>query len=607
MYQEFFINKQSGTYAETLEAFGVANLIAEILKRHQLKGITVTFEDKGIYYLVSTNKTITEEMLTTLTYFQVVKFVKKEATQIVPDGILDYFDYPNQKAELDKYKKRFEEIEKNKELNQEKKRKARKALSEEKDNQFNGAIDAAFDVYREIIKNPYVSFSKLFDNFHLNQAQFPALIREILSFYAQKPSIKRTFKLPEEKPTAQQLFNPNQGKGLNKNKANNISMGNLDSNWISETMKTSGAFSMMICQYVKVGSTYDLKLFVPDFHNITLSEAKNLVIKFKQNLKSTSAVKLDILNILDFTNKFILETPQYKGGKVRNTVKGFHSVYQKDLGQNKAVANIAFINTPDFVEYQTEEEGHDWTIILEHQRSIISNIDELGDAIQGLQSYRNFLGSVGNSALHHFSKFSFWYAAYLMQALAKKKFARCFSTEILNKFYTNMDNRLSKIINDEGFLAVAGAIRNSTIRLQIKSRFQETHKKFEIRYGFAQELINKSKSKDDLVKFMGNFLAKYNSETAKHKEKNAQILFRPNIRKEDEEKFFLLLDEHPPHLVGSLLASFGFALEKYDAKSEEQIVKLQEEAAKLGYQLVKIEEESANAATEQNDENLENE
>lgn len=126
------------------------------------------------------------------------------------------------------------------------------------------------------------------------------------------------------------MYNPNQGKGNNKQKANGFDMSKntIQSNWISETMKISGATSFMICQYVKVGSTYDLKVYVPEFNEIGLSEAKKMIFDFKKYLKSTSPIKLDVLNSLDFTINFIKNTPEYTG-KVRKTLKGFHSVYQK--------------------------------------------------------------------------------------------------------------------------------------------------------------------------------------------------------------------------------------------------------------------------------------
>lgn len=592
MYQSFSIKKQTGTYSETLEAFGVANLISNIFLNKNIQAIQIKIEDKGTNYLVTSNKPITDEILNNISYFLVIKFIKKELTQIIPEDISvnGYFDYPKNKAIQDDFKERYKQIEKLK--TEEAKRQAKKVLNEEKLLEFGNKIDIEFDVYREIIKNPYASFEKLFYNFYKNQEHFQVLIKEILNYYTEQKTSKKSFKLVDEKPTSQQLYNPNQGKGLNRGKANNATMSNLNSNWISETMKTSGALSFMVCQYIKVGSSYDLKIYVPEFNNILLNEAKKVVFNFKKHLKSTSPVRLDIINILDFTEKFIKETPEYNKGKVKNTIKGFHSVYQKDLGQNKAVANIAFIQTPDFVEYQTKEQGIEWIEILNQQKAIISNIEELGDSLQGLQSYRNFLGSIGNTALANFFKFSYWYAGYLIQKLAgNNRFIRIFKIEHLNKFYINMEPNLNEIIENEGFQSVATAIRNSTIRLQIKSNFQNTHQRFEIKYGFVQELQSKARAKNELAKFIGNFLGKYNAETARYKEKSPNVVYRPNVRKEDEDKFYFLLEKYSncSGLIGSLLASYGFALEKYEESDIDKLEKLQKEAEKLGYELVKVE------------------
>ena len=565
MYKGFYINKQSGTYSETLEAFGVANLVAEILNRNNINGYKVTIEDLGLQYLVHSNKEITEEHIGNLTYFQVLKFIKKDAQQELPADILSYFDYPVNKAIQDEYKAKYAQIEKLK--SEDAKQQAKKVWNAEKLSEFGKRIDSEYDVYREIVKNPYASFSNLFNNFYSHQDRFPDLIRSILNYYNQQTQVKQNFKLTDEKPTALQLFNPNQGKGLNKNKANNVSMGNLDSHWISETMKISGAFSFMICQYVKVGSGYDMKVYVPEFNEIGLSEAKKMFLDLKKYLKSTSPIKLDILNSLDFTINFIKKTPEYTG-KVRKTLKGFHAVYQKDLGQNKAIANIAFINTPDFVEYSNKEEGNEWVEILQQQRNLISNIEELGDSIQGLQNYRSFIGSIGNSALEYFSKFSYWYAGYLMQKLTGgNRFdrVRAFKMDHLTKFYKNMDTKelmLSEIIQDEGFKAVAQAIRKSTVTLQYTPKDQ---RKFEIRYGLAQQLRSKAKSKEDLATFIGEFVGTYNAETARNAEKNGGKPIRANVKDEEQIRFYTLLDKHPARLIGALLASYGFALNKKDA------------------------------------------
>lgn len=567
MAKAFYIKKQSGTYSETIEAFGVANLLDEIFVRNKIKGALITLKDLEHSFLIETNKDVTDDLINNLSYFQIIKFIKKDAAQEIPVGINDYFDYPKQKVIQDEYKEQYKQAEKLK--SEAEKKKERKRITEEKLSEFGKRIDAEFDVFREIKGNPYASFSKLFENFHLNQDNFKELISSVLKYYEIGVLIKLNIKLADDKPTAQQLYNPNQGKGLNKGKANNISMGNLSNHWIAETMKISGALSFMVCQYVKVGSGYDLKIYVPEFNEITLREAKGLTKEFKKYLKSVSPVKLDIINSLSFTTQFIKRTPEFTG-KPSKTIKGFHSVYQKDLGQNKAVANIAFVATPDFVTYSTKEEGHKWIEILDHQKALIANIEEQGDAMKGLLTYRNFLGAIGNASLNYFNDFSFWYATYLMQKLTKgNHFVRTFKIEDLNKFYNYMANndlKLTEIIQNEGFLAVAHAIRKSTVLLQYTPKDQ---RKFEIRYGLAQQLQNKSKSKEDITTFIGEFVGIYNSETARNAEKNGGKPLRANVKDSELLQFYSLLDQNSPRLIGALLASYGFALNKRDAPQNE--------------------------------------
>jgi len=572
MYKEFFIYKQSGTYSETLEAFGLGVLLNEILKRLEVPNRKIVIEDLGFQFKINSSHEISEEMLEKLSYFQIIKFIINKADAPIPEGLskTDCFDYVTQKNELDFYKTEYESIDKSKVLNSEKKKTAKQELSRQKHSEFGLKIDAEFDVYREITRNPYPSFLKIYQNFHQNKDTFSVLIKEFLNYYSGLPFGKHSFRLEESKPTAQQLFNPNQGNGLNKPKANNATMGNLNSNWISETLKISGALSIMSIQYVKVGSGYDLKIYVPDFKNIQLNEGLKLITEFKRNLKSVSPIKLDILNIIDFIIKFIELTPEYKKGKVKNTISGFHSVYQKDLGQNKAVANIAFINTPDFIEYSSRLEGREWIEILRDQRNVISSLEELGETIHGLQNYRNFIGSTGETALRYFSNFCYWYSSYLIQSLDKEKFyVKPFQIETLNKFYTNMNTNelnLTSIFENEGFKAVASAIRKRTVILQYTPK---ENRKFEIRYGLAQQLQNKSKSKEDLATFIGELIGTYNSETARNAEKNGGKPFRANVKDEELIMFFKLLDSYQPRLIGALLASYGFALNKKEAPKNE--------------------------------------
>lgn len=187
MYKGFYINKQSGTYSETLEAFGVANLVSEILTRNNIKGYKVTIQDLGLRYLVQSNKPIIEEYLDDLTYFQVLTFIKKDTQQELPSGIISYFDYPESKAIQDEYKAKFAQIEKLK--SDDAKKQARKDLNNEKLSEFGKRVDSAFDVYREIQGNiNYPNFLSLFNNYSDNKENFKHLIKLIFRNYVEKAS-----------------------------------------------------------------------------------------------------------------------------------------------------------------------------------------------------------------------------------------------------------------------------------------------------------------------------------------------------------------------------------------------------------------------------------
>lgn len=577
MYKEFSIAKTSGTYAETLETFGLANLVDEILQRTSTSNRKVNIFNKGTYYLIVPSQPITEEILSKLSYFEIIKFLKNKFDTPVPEGIgSDYYDYPEQKKEFDAIKVTRNKISLDKKIKSEEKKEKLLALNKQYESEFGKKLDEAFDVYKNIISNPYISYVKIHSNFHNNQNNFQELLKEILDFYTATPNglkkQRRTFTI-QEKITAQQLYSPNQGKGLNKNKADNANMTNLDGHWVRETMKVSGALQMMICQYVKVGSGYDLKIFVPEFNQILWAKSKELMIEFKRILKSTSPVKLDILNVLNFTINFIQRSEEYTG-RVKNSINGFHSVCQKDLGQNKAVVNIAFLETPDFVTIDSKEQGGRWIEILNSQKSIINAIKEQGDAMQGLLAYRNFLSG---SDLQSFFRFCNWYSAYLMQALDKEQYyVKPFKIETLTLFYTNMDNdnlKLGEIIANEGFKAVAQAIRKSTVTLQYTPKDQ---RKFDIRYGLAQEIQSKSKSKVDFATFLGDFITTYNAETARYVEdqmkkgvKKDNIQHRAFLKDEELIQFYSLLDQFPSRLLGALLASYGFSLKAKEIKSNE--------------------------------------
>lgn len=561
----FKVLKETGTYSELLETYGLANLLHKIFNAVNLSDTEIVIADKESYFEVSTEIDITDDVISKLKYFPLFKYIKPKADFDV-SNYPDYYDYPKQKEwkneKQDLLKKAYtikDPQEKRNEIDR-----VNKIYDTEKHR------DVEYDVYSEIIApNNFSGFDKLYSNIKDNCENFSTLIKFILDHYQEGKTSKvpKDLTINESKPTALQLYNPNRGKGLKADKANTITGGNFKLSWISETMKISGALSDMVCQRVKVGSNYDLKVFVPEYKQLNYAKKYDLIPKFKKYTKGNTPIKIDVLYILLLT-KLLIENMEFSGRrrKIKDIVTGLYSVYQKDLGQNKAVVNIGFIQIPDFIEITCKEDVQEWAEILQEQMTIIGKMKEEHDATPGLMMYRNF---ISGSNVYDFFKFSYWYADYLTSQLSKDNKPRAFTINTLNKFYISMDNQeisLKAIIENEGFKAVAEAIRKSTVSLQY---LQKDRRKYEIRYGVAQALQTKSKTKTDLAEFIGDFISLYNAETSRKAEKDDRI-FRKNVREDKLSQFYELLDNHSSKLIGALLASYGFALPPKEQSTDDE-------------------------------------
>lgn len=561
MYSIFRVKKGTGTYSDTIEAFGLANLLNEIQNRVELSRPKLWLEDKGLYYEITLQPEMHIEQIKGLTYFPFFQYAIRDSSETFEEN---YFDYPKQrdlkKERQELTQKAYKEFAGKDKTDQLKQRlmEIERIYSEEK------YISPQLDVYSQITtNNNFEVFKKLYNNLSLNKAAFPNLVKTILDYYSDKPIDIDTNTLNSfnDTVTALQFYNPNSGKGQNRPKATGAGAKGVNLNWISETMKISGALTNILCQLVKVGSSYDMKVIVPDFKKAEYNKQKQIVLAFKKNIRGNSPLKVDILNLLIVNKQLIENTDEFKGFKAKNILTGLHSTYQKDLGQNKAVVNIAELQTPEFIEFNTEDEAKDWVEFFKEQINIIGSIEELGDATQGLIAYRTFLTS---SHFQSWTKFIFWYAEHIMSNFSKNKYAIPFKVTSLNKFLkstTMSDLKISEIISNEGFLKVAYAIRKSTVTLQYTPKDQ---RKFEVRYGLAQTLQNKSKSATDLAEFIGEFIATFNAETARYAEKTGTVL-RANVRENELNLFYGLLDKYSSKVIGALLASYGFALTDKEA------------------------------------------
>ncbi len=182
MYRTFNIQKTDHTYANLLEAYGLANLINQIDRNRSIK-----IDDKDHQIILTLDRPIEKERLSNITYFQVVKFIKNKPATKEPEGIgKDFFDYPQQRDFRKARREEMDKAYKDKELKKIGGGLDKRLKEIEQKYEHNEGIpwQQEFDIYSQMISNPYSAFNKLYNNLALNKEQFPLLIGTIFQRYS---------------------------------------------------------------------------------------------------------------------------------------------------------------------------------------------------------------------------------------------------------------------------------------------------------------------------------------------------------------------------------------------------------------------------------------
>lgn len=176
MYNNFKVVKEAQTYADTLEAYGLAHFVSKTLSGQSHK---IIIHDKGSYYEIVSSKPITKDILDGLNYRFVIPFLKKDETTPPPN--YDFYDYPLQR---DLRKERKKEVEKAvKEYKAEELKKRLKEIAEKYKSEGSVALRDEHDVFAQLVSNPYATYSKLYNAFNDNQAYYKELVKVVLNEY----------------------------------------------------------------------------------------------------------------------------------------------------------------------------------------------------------------------------------------------------------------------------------------------------------------------------------------------------------------------------------------------------------------------------------------
>ena len=578
MYQRFyFIDKSTGTFADVLATYGLAKILDRILAQALGEGARrrVWIQDAGPYYLIELDHVLKPEWVENCDHFTPAAYVKTSKTIVPPEGS-SVRDVDETWEQFNRYRERRENS-----------REALEHMAEDARRQLDdGQLRhdwsvvvllgtqqmQALSTYNQVVHQWFLTQDYFTVNLQtlLHMCATPYTdMGEVADMWRRKVNITGV----KHEMTAIQLLNPHQGKGLNRPKANSLTMGNEKSFWLLEYMKAVGLWIGAAPRTVQ--GSKDRKIYVLAPNRITLGAHQAVFETFSERLWSETVVKMDCMSALLYVETLLeySEAGQYNeldfdGYGPENVVTGFHVTQYKLLSANAYTAmNLAFLGLPAWTgDVQNPKKISDLQKVIREHKAIIDSINENHSAGYNLlQYYRDFL--LGGR-WEDFFKFAAGYSHYIISQLARAQhWIPSFTTQNLRRLIMATNEHLNSIIENIGFQNVAYAIRRSTIIPQGRKAKNEENL-YQIRYGLGMDLKRKATVRDDFVIALADFMQSYNQE-------NNQVLERQNrqmrrdLRTSDIQDIIKLVDTFGAEVVANLLVAFGYAREPREETNAE--------------------------------------
>lgn len=597
----YYVDKQTGTFADVCAAYGLAVILDGVLERAlgTQADRAVRIADMGSTYAIALTPPLQEEWVEQCSFFAPIPFICTEKTKLKMSKGIFNTDYSAEKARNDEY------------------RQLRKTLREtmQSDSSIESEAQAALNaakphpdwpVWAKINQMSAINaYNDAVTNWFANQGQFSQLLKLLLMIHSKTPNamkeseaewtarLRKNGKKDKTKQktspkkgdriftgktnlTLLQVWNPSAGKGQSTPKANRLVMDNVNGFWLCEYLKMVGFYYCAVPRSVLAGQSggkppKDRKTLALSPVSITLSAHRAIFERFRETLSSNSAVKLDILAALHYTDCFLkyCEAAQSNdlavqlwGNAPENFVAGFHSAFYKDLGNSLAVMNLSFINLPHWMKVSDADGVRGYTAVVAEHINIIRNLkqsanpaSEGGEELSLLSRYRDFLSANDVVALLDFTAD---YAGYLMSALERKKFwVKPLRQSNLEVLLMSSEPKLKPIVENQGFQNVARAIRQSTVTLQYLAKSGQ--RLYDVRYGLGQELKRRANYQQEFIVALGDFLQSFNAENARVAEVSPEQHWRRSVRENDIAEVVRLVDEHGAPVIAHLLLAFGYA------------------------------------------------
>lgn len=568
--KSFVVLKKTGTYADSSAACGLAVLLRLLTDQ------TPVIRDKGPHYEVELERAVDLDKLdyARLQHTPGYRFAKTAGEKDVPSDA-DVYDLASEES---KYQAWLAD-------QKAKKTKAKaqvKVTAATEGGEAMLDVDPDYPLYRQLsfLQALGGSYNGLFIAIReADRDEFAASVRRKLEAMAQglDPAKEETPFTFKARPV--QAFNPVVGKGVNRPKPDGAPVLNLNENytdWFDEWLRYAGTSVVATAK----GIGKDIKFAALSPANMRLESVRKVLRPDFLSVSSRvwSSSQLEIQGCLEVA-KSLVEKSGLLGGDSQWTIEGFtprdlvsglHTAYFKSLGQGRAVSNISFIGLPGWFPVKDAESARDWLEILNEHIELVRYLrEDRSEEYSLLSTYRDFLGGHSVSC---FLEFAAAYGAYVLSSRVSDKPVKQMTVGNIRKLVVNMEKRYAPILENDGFRAIARAIRLATVTEQFHA--SKNDQQYEIRYSLLHDLRRAARFKDRLLQTVTDFIGAYNAENARTQErlagrKGAGVRLRPRVTTEELERFVELLDGYEPETVGYLLIAYGSAREPQESTTAE--------------------------------------
>lgn len=624
MYQNnYFVSKSSGTYADTLAAYGLAAVLAEVLQQARGRGrrFDVTLSDAGPYYQISLQGgPLTEAEIEKCQYFsapgdtgffitsspkskkeggdegdeklgkkrksakpKAKKETKPKPAPVVPDGVktenVDAMwdrvrQFSARRSELRDAGIRGTDLE-----NQ---------LKDSEPPPYWPVVTWIGD-YRMQAEGGY---NGLLEQWATSRKHFIENLKTLLALHtlpdAEVGDLAEAWgeatghtRRSEREVTAPQLLNPHKGKGLNQPKPNSVVQGKArDCFWLIEYLRACGLWLASAPR----SASGERKTYVLSPLKLTLADHAKVFREFSRRLwnqaqRDQTSLKLDITSVLLYLETLLDYSEAAQKGTDDNdfgvkfdtgfgpeqVVSGLHVVQFKLLSRNAyTMTHMGFLALPRWTAWaKTREEVYAIKEVIQEHLKVIQSIDEgNSDGYDLLRRYRSF---VAGGSWEAFFDFAHGYANFVIREMNAGRRPWTFSANLLRRLMMNADKpdkSLTRIIESRGFQNVAYAIRHSTVVPQGQVARAKQGKGERPLYDVRYGLGQSLKQKSNDAK---EFLAALGNFISNYSAETYQVFEnkgqrrRSDVQVSDLDEVTRLVVEFGPEVVCNLLVAYGYA------------------------------------------------